>query len=343
MLAYWFLIALPICFVFVPIREKNAHVIALLCVGLLYIIFIGLRDEVGMDWSNYIRIYDYVNNSSLEDSFDRTEPSYALLNRLSMQLGTDIYASNFVIAILFVSGLIRFARKMPNPWLALISVTPYLVIAIGMSAERQSAAIGLIFHLMASWKEGLFKKITLASIATSFHYSAIVTVIFVVQSIKMPSWFRYAILIAGAIISYPILNSTEAYSNYNKVYIEEDLISSGAVMHALLNAIPAAIYLILIKKWNKTFGKSELMITLSILSILSVFGVFISSTGVDRLALYLSPIQMLVYSSLPYLFEQKNQTVLYFLIIANHCIILYWWLNYANNSYAFIPYKSILF
>jgi hypothetical protein len=79
------------------------------------------------------------------------------------------------------------------------------------------------------------------------------------------------------------------------------------------------------------------------MSLLSVFGVFVSSTGIDRLSLYLSPIQMLIYSSLPYVFGRKNQALGMMFVIVYHGIVLYWWLNYANTSEAFIPYKSILF
>lgn len=343
MLAYWFLITVPMCFLLMPLNQKSIHTPALWFVGLFYLLFIGCRNETGADWAAYLDMYERIRWYSFTDALEYTEISFAILNWLLGQIDAGVIVVNIIAAIFFVSGLIRFAQKMPNPWLALISVTPYLVIAIGMSAVRQSMAIGLVFHLFASWQQSLFKKISLASIATSFHYSAIVALIFVVQSIKMPSWFRYTLLVGGAVVSYPIFNATEAYSKYNQTYIVDDIVSPGAFMHALLNAIPAIIYLLFIKKWNAVFGKSDLIRILAILSIFSVFGVFVSSTGIDRLALYLSPIQMLVYSSMPYVFGRKNQSILYSLIITYHGIVLYWWLNYANTSMGWIPYKNILF
>jgi hypothetical protein len=88
------------------------------------------------------------------------------------------------------------------------------------------------------------------------------------------------------------------------------------------------------------YGKNQLMFVLSVLSLFSIPGVFVSSTGIDRLALYLSPIQMLVYSSISIVFKNKLYTAV---IVMMHLVILYVWLTYANTAFAFIPYKNILF
>jgi hypothetical protein len=82
------------------------------------------------------------------------------------------------------------------------------------------------------------------------------------------------------------------------------------------------------------------MFILSCLSLLSILGITISSTGIDRLALYLSPIQMLIYSTLPSVFKNQNYAIV---IVIIHIVILYIWLSYANSAYAFLPYKNIIF
>lgn len=341
MFAYWLLICLPILLSIVVLPKKSRN-LSLFVVGLIYILFIGLRYEVGADRWAYIKMYNNIARISFKDALSYTESGFATLNWVLAQMDAGIYWVNFIVAILFVSGLVRFAKTTPLPWIALVSVTPYLVIAIGMSAARQSAAIGLIFHLMASWRLGLVKKLLLSAMAISFHYSAVMSIYFVQQSIKMPTWLRLGVLSIGAIIIYPVLNATEAYAKYHKTYLEDNIVSSGALMHVLLNAIPAAIYLIYRRKWTARFGESDLLPMLSVLSILSVFGVSISSTGIDRLALYLSPIQMIVYGSLPFLFGRRYKSTLSLLIIAIHIVILFWWLNYANTAQGFLPYDSLI-
>jgi len=299
MTPYWLLLAFPVVFTFLPIKNKKVAHFALLMMGSVYVVFIGFRHEVGADWYAYSSMFEYISRSSFERALTITEPGYAVLNWVVVQMGGRVYEVNCIIAIIFVSGLIRFAKKTPLPWLSLISITPYLVIAIAMSGARQATAIGLVFHLMASWRQGHVIKILLALAATSFHYSAIVTFIFVLQGLRMQSWIRWLIVVGGTIVSYDILIQTDQYFIYHERYIVGDVFSPGAIQHASLNFIPGIIYLLFIRRWDRNFGKSDLMRFLSILSIVSILWMPVSSTAADRLALYLSPIQMMVYSSLP--------------------------------------------
>ncbi len=341
MLGYWLLIGIPIVLSFMEIPKKDLDT-SLLVLGIVYILFVGLRYEVGADREAYLGMYDAIARMSFKDALDFTEPGFATLNWLLAQMDASIYWVNFIVSVIFVSGLIRFAKTTPLPFLALISVTPYLVIAIGMSAIRQSAAIGLVFHLMASWRQGLVFKLSFSILATLFHNSGIMSFVFVMQSIKMRAWVKALLFIGSAAVLYPVLSGTEKFLQYQQTYFEDNLESSGALMHALLNAIPAAIYLAFWRKWKARFGDSELLPILAVLSILSVFGVSVSSTGVDRLALYLSPIQMIVYGSLPLLFGRQFKLMLTSVVIIIHLAIMFWWLNYANTAFGFLPYDNLI-
>jgi len=220
------------------------------------------------------------------------------------------------------------------------------MVVIGMSAARQAAAIGLVFHLIAAWVQGagLIKKVFYAVLAMSFHYSAVLALLFVVQSIKMPTFFRLAILGTGAAVSLPILMATERFEYYEKTYLTQNIVSSGALMHVALNAIPAVIYFFHYRKFKGMFAFNEMVFVFAVLSIVSLFGVSISSTGVDRLALYLSPIQMMVYSTLPLLYINKStQNTVYLFIIFVQVMIMVVWFNFASHSHGYLPYKSILF
>ncbi len=343
MTGYLFLFSIPVIFAFVFSNQRaSAQKLLLFFVAIIFIIFTGFRHEISKDWDQYIRKYSYINEStSFTEALSFSEPGFVALNWLLGRVDIDFYGVNFVVAIIFITGLFRFAGQMPRPWLALLSVTPYLVIVISMSAVRQAAAIGFVLYLLAGWnKDSFFKKIILALIATSFHYSAFIAFLFVLQSMKMSSLIRWGILLAGSAISFVIFSRTEQYTIYEGTYVTANIYSAGALQHALLNAIPAMIYLIFIKKWNKVYGAVNLLKWLSYLSLISVMGVFISSTAVDRLALYLSPIQMMVYSSIPIVFRREVYSIA---IIVFHIAILLIWLNYANSAYAFLPYQNVLF
>jgi hypothetical protein len=66
-----------------------------------------------------------------------------------------------------------------------------------------------------------------------------------------------------------------------------------------------------------------------------------SSTAVDRLALYLIPLQMFVWGRLPSAFPDRGRLNIQIsiVIIAYSAAIQFVWLNYAANSFAWLPYK----
>ena len=342
MIAYWLLIGLPTLLSFLAIPAGKPRRALLWLVALVYQVFVGLRYQVGADRVAYGYMHQYIAAVPLSQALAFTEPGYAALNWGVARLGGNMDWVNFAVSLVFVSGLVRLASLLPNPWIALVSVTPYLVIAIGMSAVRQSAAIGLVFHLMASWRQGPSRKLLLSGIAASFHYSAVMAFIFVQQSIWLRSWVRGLLLALAAAAIFPVLNSSDAYAKYYATYLEGNLLSPGAFMHVLLNAIPGILYLLLRKRWHARFGKNDLLPMLSVLSIASIFGVSVSSTGIDRLALYLSPIQMMVYGSLPVLFGRQYQILWCALIAGYNLVVMYWWLNYANTAKGFLPYDNWL-
>lgn len=68
MIAYFFLIAFPVIFSFLPIH-RNAPVqkVMLFFTGLIYIFFIGFRHEVGADLDTYLGMYDYIASGTIEE------------------------------------------------------------------------------------------------------------------------------------------------------------------------------------------------------------------------------------------------------------------------------------
>jgi len=339
MIAYTCLLLVPCLFSAMRIGNRNSGRY-LFFIGVFYVIFIGLRQSVGVDWHAYELIYEEISVLPLGLALLRQDPGFALLNWLLIQFDTGVYGVNVVVAIIFVSGLIRIAKMTPIPWLALVAVTPYLVIAVAMSGVRQAAAIGLFFHLIASWRSGKIKKLFIAATAVTFHSSAIVSLFLVLQSLQLSKWMKRFVLVTIGLLILYIFSQSAQFGVYQQRYFVNKIDSPGALQHVLLNAIPGVIYLFFIQKWKNLYGKNPLMVIFSLLSILSVFLVPLSSTVVDRLALFLTPIQMLVYGSLPVVFKKP---VYAFYIVCVHFFILYVWLLFSNSSWAFIPYDNVLF
>ncbi len=118
----------------------------------LVIVFIGLRHRVGMDWNNYLRMSRAVEGRALFESMI-CEPGYAVLLWFSTWTGNSVYLVNVIGTVIFAAGVFRFARRCPEPWLALLAAVPVLFVVVGMSASRQAIAIGIVMWCFAGWEQ----------------------------------------------------------------------------------------------------------------------------------------------------------------------------------------------
>jgi hypothetical protein len=69
-----------------------------------------------------------------------------------------------------------------------------------------------------------------------------------------------------------------------------------------------------------------------------------SSAAVDRIALYVIPIQIFVFARLPDLGgSDRDMTAIFvFAILAFYGVVLGVWLNFASHAFAWLPYRFYL-
>ena len=113
-----------------------------------------------------------------------------------------------------------------------------------------------------------------------------------------------------------------------------------------MNAIPAAI-LLLIHHRHPAIISHPLWYFLAGVSLLSAMSLFVTpfaSTGFDRLAIYLTPIQAYVWSRIPeYLSARLSKQILTITVIAIYAGFLFIWLNFSDHAGCWVPYVNILF
>jgi hypothetical protein len=83
---------------------------------------------------------------------------------------------------------------------------------------------------------------------------------------------------------------------------------------------------------------------MAILSLATVPMLSISATGVDRVALYFIPLQMFVFSRLPFIASNMNtyKTIVYS-TVAYYVLVQFVWLNFAANASYWLPYRNVVF
>ncbi|HEY8097120.1 MAG TPA: EpsG family protein [Methylobacter sp.] len=334
-------------------------------------IFIGFRYEVGGDWFNYFHFLRDVQGLEFRDVMSKPDPSYQLLNWVSDGLGWNIFGVNVVGAGLFAFGLLEFCRNQPRPWLALTAAIPYLVIVVAMGYTRQGIALGIIMIGLVALQEGSpLKFIFLVGIAATFHKSAVLLIPVAALANSRNRYLTMFLAVVTVIVLYVLLISNEADALYTN-YIVKQYQSEGALVRLSMNAIAAGILLMFRFRLGFTRQQYHLWVWFSIISLalLGAYAFTPASTALDRVALYLLPLQIVISSRAPSLFVRhggekemdgaiirrnlSGEAHQHFLsnqgnVVVLVLIVLYWgivqftWLNFANNAFYWVPYKLYL-
>lgn len=323
-----------------PAGNINSWII----VGFIFIICIGFRHEVGGDWGAYLRHFKLIEYYTFYEVLTRSDPGYYLINWLMKDWGFEIYSVNLICGIIFTLGLIIFCRQQPNPWLALCVAIPYLIIVVAMGYTRQAVAIGFVFWSIAALRDNEFKKfLILVALAATFHKSA---VLMIGLGLFLQGNGKFLRTLSVLLVGVGIYNAflADYQEGLWKNYVEANMQSQGAYIRVAMNFLPASIFLIFRKSWKNTFRDYTFWLIIALGSITSIFVVGLAPTAVDRVSLYFTPIQIVVFARLPYLLKDRlamNTTT--WAIVLFYLLVLYVWLNYATHARYWLPYQNALF
>jgi hypothetical protein len=314
--------------------------------GILLVVIVGLRWHVGTDWGTYEIILKYSAVSGMASVHLTAEPGYAFLNWIAATMNWGIWFPNLVCAAIFTWGLLLFARRQPNPWLALVVAVPYLIVGVGMGFTRQSAALGLVMVALVQFQRRQPYRVFISlGLAATFHASAIVMApLFAIASV------RKTVIVGGMLVVFGILLyfafSARIAMRLNE-YSTYQYVAAGAVPRLLMNLLAATVFLLFRKRFTNDEDEQRLWTLFSLASFAAIAMLYFvsSNTIVDRLAIFLVPIQMFVLSRAPFVFgeERRANVVLIFLVVAYALAAEYVWLTYGNEAkYHWIPYRNII-
>jgi hypothetical protein len=245
--------------------------------------------------------------------------------------------------LIFSYGLVAFAKDLPRPSLCIAVSAPYLILVVAMGYSRQGVAIGLgMLGLSFLQRGSIWKFILTIFFAALFHKSAIALLLFALTA-KSKNKIFTILSVSCVGIGLLFLLMVEAIDSLKTGYIESEYQSSGAGIRVTLNSIPAFIFLRYRNNFNLNLYQLRLWTVFSYVAIFFIGILFLSpsSTAVDRVALYLIPIQLFVWSHLPDALGKngKNNITYVILVILLYASLLFVWLNFAENSQYWLPYK----
>ncbi|NDV89042.1 EpsG family protein [Aurantimonas aggregata] len=304
-------------------------------------LFIGLRHEVGADWYSYIGHLERASYISFTEILFDGDPGYVFLNWFAGRLGLGVWAVNLGCGVIFAFGLIAFALQQPRPWLCIVVAIPYLVIVVAMGYSRQGVAIGVaLLGLVALSKGSVFRFVLWVALAATFHKTAIAIVpIAMLAGTENRVWTTVWVAASGLVLYFVFLidNVDTLYTRYFEGNYESD----GALIRVSMNAVPAMIYILFRKRFQGQATERKLWFYFSIAAIcfIPILMVSPSTTAVDRIALYLIPVQLFVFSRLPDALGRQNAHVFVVGVVLYSALVQFVWLHFSNHSSAWIPYS----
>jgi len=352
MLPYWLFFLVPVAAALASgprtrRRVDDVHTLQINNAWLLVIVsltlFIGFRYDVGGDWGNYFRYLFGSENLDFSDLVSLEDPGYWALNILSVKLGLGITGVNTFGAFFFSVGLAVFCRSLPRPWLALACAMPYLVTVVAMGYTRQSIALSMVMLGLVMLGRQRFLYFLLWVLAGAlFHKTAVVLIPIAGLTVSKNRFLTWSLIALTAVLGYATLLADSA-ENLINTYTDTNIVSQGALIRLGMNAVPATLFLLYRQRFLLPPAEKKLWLTFSFMAVGMFFAFFPTSlsTALDRMALYIIPLQLAVFAHLPDaigVFGRRNQAIVA-LILLYYATTLFTWLNFATHSSYWVPYQ----
>lgn len=311
----------------------------------------GFRYGVGTDYNSYESIFVSINQNIQTTMVDNIEYGFYYLNKF-LSLLTNNPQSIFVLSSLlimgfYISGIYKRSRDNSLSFLLFIGLGYYFN---SMNGLRQFIAIAIVFfatHYLETFEKGSnFKFITWVVIASLFHKTALIMLIFLICVKYLKG--RFFFIVTGLISLFIFLNINLISNLLIKLNIYTFYLTSTSNFlkdgGSALNIILSSTIVIFCLAKIKTLKKNELLLfRFKILWCAFLLFVFFQQfgSGAIRLSYYFSSIYLvLIPDILAVYFSGKLRRLLtLFLVIV--LVLLYYYLLFSNNEQGLylLPYR----
>lgn len=340
MIIYWIMFGLAVAAIGVsatPTFERSQRRVYLIILAVFFVLVVGLRDEVGGDWTQYLAAYERAKFGALFDSFYTIsrDPGYSTLNWISAQVNGGVQLVNLMVGLILMTGLTMFAFRQPRPELVFVAAVPYLIIVIGMGYSRQAAAIGIELIALCYLAENkTLKYIFWIIIASLFHKSAVLMLpVAALISKQNVAWRMLWVGATSALAAYYVLAAQS--DHLWEHYVTQQRESTGALIRVLMNACAAIVFLLYRDYLTDQEHDRNLYTIMAIVSLASIPLTFFASTATDRVALYLIPLQLFVCGRA----SRVNMRYAGIATVVFYAAVQFVWLNFASHAFAWLPYR----
>lgn len=310
--------------------------------------FIGGRWKTGGDWGNYYSNLEPFYWLRVGQAAATTKDmGYTLLSIVAAQFTTGIVVITMFSGIVMAAALMRFCLAQPRPWLCMTVAFPYLIVVCGMGYIRQGIAISFILiGLLALERERIGRYTAWVATGALFHATA-----FVLLPLGAIASKRNRLIVGTMVAAVTVIAFQTLLEDRTEIlvanYVDVEASSSGALVRAFMAALPGAIFLLFRQQFGLKGSALTAWTTLCAAAVATLPAVllFPSSTVVDRLGLYLLPVQCFVYArAADALARSPQQRQLFAVgIILLYIVVFFTFSNYGDHANTWFPYRFYLF
>ena len=325
---------------------------------LFILLFISGRHYVGGDYVAYLNLFNEVKINVL-DGFSKLQGLNYVIQFIHT-LHLNYFFFNLICALVFLTGIFKFLKISDERLFVFILLIPTMIYVVGMGYTRQSVSIGFLCFAIYYWSENMnMRKIIFFILAVFIHISSIIFIFLLFfksnEKIKFPKLFLLVILTTSFLFLFYYLY----FNNFNNLSLamglDYKIVKNSPLKYLkfLAHIVPCTIFLIFIKK----FSKDKKLFPLYFFSLVSILSVIITMIFLkqiteqssyidviaDRVLLPFILIEALIFVRLCSLVDLEYNFLFKFLILFYFGLMLFIWLEFADNSHAWQPYRSILF
>jgi hypothetical protein len=214
---------------------------------------------------------------------------------------------------------------------------------VAMGYTRQGIAIGCaMVGLVALGRQQFVKFLIWVFLAATFHKSAVLLIPIAGLAAVKRKLLVGLLAAATAALAYNLMLE-DAVEGFTTNYLEAEYQSEGAFVRLAMNALPAAILLVYRQRFAMSLPQEKLWRWFALISL----GLFVlyyfspSSTAVDRVGLYMLPLQLVAFSYFPEVFGRASggNKGLVAAVLLYYATVEFVWLNFATHAFAWLPYR----
>ena len=326
--------------------------------ALITLIFIGLRYKTGGDWIQYEGYFNQMVGLSVSDiilELPHKGVLYLFLNKVVYILGGEYYFVNLIVVTVFIVGVSKSYKLAGDYWDFILMLSPYVIIIVLMSYNKQAMAIGFLLWAYHDYERGRKRSFyVLTTIAGGFHLSALLFYFYPFLSrLDNRGNFSsrgYKKLNLSLVILFLSVLVIGKYFLFDKlyVYLLEHYMQSnrggvGGYYRAGYFILPLLILLVFSGKYKYYFNDYSKMVTVLLLPILLLPVLVLSPIIYDRIIIYIFPFQAVVASRVIKVQDGYGAFVMRLLLFFYVEVLMIGWLTFGNNSNNWLDYDNYIF